>query len=493
MDESITLYNEGINVNNNRIAVTIREFSLDTPARSLMKGIIIFSFVCIENSISLYQIISFIGIAGHNSKDGCSKCTVRGEFNQISHTVVFPKLDAPKRTDADFRNKMYFGGHQKELTPLLDIPNLDMIQDFPIGDSMHLLDHGITSRLLNGFINGKLSNVDAKWSNFQMNLVSKYLNSIRAPAEIRSQRQIRDLTTIAKWKAIDFRNFALYTGIVILNGNVKDYIYKHFLLYFCALTIITSECHLKRLGNVAELCLNLFVERFKTIYGEHQFTSNVHNLIHLMDDVKRFGTITTFSTYPFESYLFKIKRLLRSGNLPLSQVAKRILEMEGIQTECNNHRYKFNVTLIKCCSLKLDHLDSIYSKKYDLYSVVEFPKFKVYCDRDEDRWLLTKDNHILEVKYIVSCDGNSKLYGQTLNDVEDFFDLPFKSSKMFIFCSKNLRKNPFQLYDIQVVRCKLFKIKLDKNFVFYNDDDDDNEHYNCISRYVFLPIHSTLG
>lgn len=438
---------------------------------------------------------SSIGVKGHNSKHGCSKCTVIGEFNHTSHTVVFPKLDAPKRTDEDFRNGVYFGSHQKELTPLLDIPNLDMIQDFPIGDSMHLLDHGITSRLLNGFINGKLSNVDAKWSNFQVNLVSKYLASIKAPAEIRSQRQIRDLTTIAKWKAIEFRNFGLYIGIVVLNGNLKDYIYKHFLLYFCALTIITSEFHLKRLGNVAESCLKLFVERFKTIYGEHQFTSNVHNLIHLMDDVKRFGPITTFSTYPFESHLYKIKRLLRSGNLPLSQVAKRMMEIEGIQDECKNGRYEHHVSLIKCCSLKLDHLNSIYSKKYDLFSIAEFSKFKIYCDRDEDKWLLTEDNKILEVSYIVSCDGISKIYGRTLNDVEDYFSLPIKSSEMLIFCSKNLKRNSFQLFDIQFIKCKLFKIKLDKKCVFYNesDDDDDDEYEDNICRNVFLPIHGTFS
>lgn len=267
----------------------------------------------------------------HNSKHGCSRCTTVGEFNHLSGTVVFKEADAPLRTDENFRNAVYLHTHQKGTTPLISIPNLDLILDIVVGDSLHLLDHGITHKILNGFVNGKLSNVDAKWSTVQTNLVSEYLNSIKAPYEIRAQRPIRDLSSIAKWKAIEFHNFALYIGIAVLNGNLPDYIYSHFLLYFCAVTIISSKHHLSRLIFVAEKCLKTFVERFQIIYGLQHFTSNLHYLLHLMDDVKRFGSINTFSTYPFESYLYKIKRLLRSGNLPLSQVAHRLLEAENLK------------------------------------------------------------------------------------------------------------------------------------------------------------------
>lgn len=423
---------------------------------------------------------------GHNSKHGCSKDTVEGQYNHISKTTVFTKLDAPKRTD-EFRNKVYFGGHQKVLSPVLEIPKLDMIQDFPIGDSMHLLDHGITNKLLNGFISGKLNNADAKWSSHQTLLISKYLLSIKAPAEIRAQRQIRDLTSIAKWKAIEYRNFALYLGIVILNGNLEDYIYKHFLLYFCALTIITSKHHMRRLSRVADLCLKLFVERFKIIYGDHHFTSNVHNLIHLMDDVKRFEPTNTFSTYPFESQLYRIKRLLRTGNLN----PKALLY---IQSEYKNDPINdYQLTLIKFSStLQLDHLNQIYSLKYDLYSIVEFPKFKIDCNRDEDRWILTKQKQIIEISCFVSCDGTSRIYGQSLIDIEDYFTLPIKSSEMSIYCSKKLKKKSPELFNVFDVKCKMFKIKLDHEYVFLHDNEDDEDNYVFNDCYVFFPIHGTF-
>lgn len=64
----------------------------------------------------------------HNAKHGCSRCTVVGEFSSTSNTTVFKKFDAPLRTNDDFRNDVYFGTHQVEASPLLDIQNLDMIK-----------------------------------------------------------------------------------------------------------------------------------------------------------------------------------------------------------------------------------------------------------------------------------------------------------------------------------------------------------------------------
>lgn len=109
-----------------------------------------------------------------------------------------------------------------------------------------MLDHGVTSRLLNGWIKGDLANADAKWSSHQFRLMSSFLSSIASPIEIRANRPIRDFTCIAKWKGIEYRHFALYVGIVVLKGNLKDYLYNHFILYFCAVTMFSSSVHLQR-------------------------------------------------------------------------------------------------------------------------------------------------------------------------------------------------------------------------------------------------------
>lgn len=241
VNEMESLYADGLSVKSQQVAVSIRCLPCDTPARSFMKGKLQIQPVLMPQLLISFDF--FIGTMGHNGKHGCTKCTTVGEWSTLSHTTVFPQLDAPKRTDADFRAGLYYGKHQHDKTPLLRLENLDIVKDLPIGDSLHLLDHGITSKMLHGLIEGKLHNVNGKWSEMQKNLVSKYLDSIKSPFEIRELRPIRNLGVVNKWKAIEFRHFGLYVDMVVLKNNVKGYIYKHLLLYFCAINIISSKHH----------------------------------------------------------------------------------------------------------------------------------------------------------------------------------------------------------------------------------------------------------
>lgn len=132
------------------------------------------------------------------------------------------------------------------------------------------------------------------------------------------------------------------------------------------------------------------MDRFKIIYGKEYFTSNLHNLSHLSGDVKRFGPLNLFNTYPFESKLYKIGRLLRSGNLPLAQIAKRLIE-EDYQTILNLKKKRLNPEPIlkRLVGTTVNNLNLLISTKYDLYSYIELSQMKLDCNRDDDRWILT--------------------------------------------------------------------------------------------------------
>lgn len=486
VQEMTQLYNEGLNVNGSHINVSIGCFICDTPARALIKGINISSVHI--NSKHIFPIQNsnlLLGIVNHNHKHGCSKFDVVGEWSHQIKTTYYSILNNEKRTDSQFRNKSYYGTHQVSISPLMDLP-IDMVQDFPVGDSLHLLDLGITKRLLVGWREGSLGNVDAKWSTYEKENISKFLVSIKSPAEIRAQRPVRDFSSFNHWKAIEFKNFGHYVGIVVLKKNLPDYIYNHFILYFCTLVIFSTNFHLKRLFVVAEKSLAIFLERFRIIYGKDYFTSNLHNLSHLIEDVKRFGPLNTFNTYPFGGKLGKVGRLLRSGNLPLAQAAKRILEQDQvINTKDRSNRCNARPHFKGIRRENIPLLDQLIPKKYESYRTAEFPKFKIDSNRYEDRWILTRSNQIVEVQCLILCDdGMQMIYGQSLKNVQDFFARPIPSSVLFIYCSKDEVKNPPQIYPVDIVKCKLFVIKRDENFVLL-DDPDRNE-------IVFLPILSTL-
>ncbi|XP_031329109.1 uncharacterized protein LOC116160111 [Photinus pyralis] len=199
--------------NGHHLKISIRCFVCDSPARSFIKG-----------------------VANFNGQHGCLKCTTVGEYSYLTHCNVFPRIDCPKRTDEGFRLKMY-GSHHKCATPLEELP-INMIEDFPIADSLHLLDLGIMKRCLMGWRDGTFRNFNMKWSANDIYGVSQYLRGCRLPSEI--HRAVRGLECLPHWKGLEYRSFLYYIGIVILKKYLPRDVYEHFLLLFCAVTICSS-------------------------------------------------------------------------------------------------------------------------------------------------------------------------------------------------------------------------------------------------------------
>lgn len=62
------------------------------------------------------------------------------------------------------------------------------------------------------------------------------------------------------------------------------------------------------------------------IYGESELIFNVHCLQHICEDARNFGSLDTFSAFPFESYLQRVRRMVHGTRLPTSQIFRRIAE-----------------------------------------------------------------------------------------------------------------------------------------------------------------------
>lgn len=169
-------------------------------------------------------------------------------------------------------------------------------------------------------------NFRTKLSAREIELMSDMLQECnkRKPAEI--HRAIRRLEYSKHWKGVEYRTFLLYLGPVVLKDFLSTKAYDHFLILFCAVTIVSCKAYLKFI-NVAEQLFKDYIEEFINIYGYDSISMNIHNLCHVVDDVKRFGHLPALSSYPFESCLGYLKSLVRGGNLPLSQIAKRLLEI----------------------------------------------------------------------------------------------------------------------------------------------------------------------
>lgn len=374
-----------------------------------------------------------------------------GEYSHVSHTVTFQENDSSRRNDKDFRAKKY-GNHHKRDSPFLQLP-VDMIEDFPVGDSLHLIDLGIMKRLLFGWRDGNFGKLITKWSARDIAKVTQFILSCHMPKEI--HRHLRGLQDLSNWKATEYRTFLLYVSFIILKDVLADGPYHHFLNFFCAVTICSSHHHFQFLP-VAQTMLLHFVEHYGDYYGRDYITSNVHNLIHLVNEVKRFGILQTFNAYPFENKLSSIKRTMRKGNKPLEQIANRLMERNTIEIqELSNNSNKDDRPVIKT-----------YMYKKTSITVIHLESF-ILSTNNQNKWFLTNNCEIFELISIEDNDMCISLIGNIIQNVTDVFDKPIRSSFLYIFMINcNSIRRLKATVNITDIKCKLVTAEYCSNIYF---------------------------
>lgn len=361
----------------------------------------------------------------------------------MSHTVTFLRHDCPKRNDEDFRAKKY-EEHHKQDSPLLQL-KIDMIEDFPVADSLHLIDLGLMKRLLLGWRDGNFGKYLTKWSARDIEKINSFLSQCKMPTEI--HRSVRTIDVLAHWKGSEYRSFLYYHSIIILKYLLNSDAYFHFLHLYCAITICSNEKHFKFL-RIAERMLQYFIEHFKIFYGKDYITSNIHNLTHVVDEVRRFGILHSFNAYPFENRLHTIKNMIRHGNKPLQQVARRLNERLTIEIE-NIHQD----------NLKQYPFVKKYSRKGGSKYVICFESF-VLSAQKENKWFLSDANHVVELIsiYFKDDDGSKEILinGYRNTNIQDVFHEPLKSSFLDIYkCDCNNINNIEATYKMTNIKCKL--------------------------------------
>lgn len=178
-----------------------------------------------------------------------------------------------------------------------------------------------------------------------INKISHLLMLLRNSTPSEFVRRPRSINDVKLWKAVEFRNFLLYTDPIVLRYILKKDIYYHFITLHVAITILTRPnlCH-QNFINYAEALLENFVKFFEILYGRQYISHNIHNLLHSCLDVRRFDPLDNFSSFRFENYMTSIKKQLRKNEKPLQQLMNRYKEREYMNSlllkhNCNNKKY----------------------------------------------------------------------------------------------------------------------------------------------------------
>lgn len=103
---------------------------------------------------------------------------------------------------------------------------------------------------------------------------------------------------------------------------------------------ISVSCLTQANIDYAEIALKIYIETNAKIYGEAFVTYNVHGLLHVVQDVKIFANLHSYSAFPYEDNMRFFRKYLRKPHLFLQQLHHRLSEQDNCLKEFKESEVK---------------------------------------------------------------------------------------------------------------------------------------------------------
>ena len=253
----------------------------------------------------------------YNGENGCWKCLQPGETVQTGvrgHSRAFlyqndnPK--GPLRTAEGVREDgirsatlqqqgvtRFIVNGIKGPSWLSSLQHFDLVSGMAI-DYMHGVLLGVQKLLLTLWFSSNFSNRHFSISS-KVGSIDFGLNQILPTSEIkRLPHSIAD--HLKYWKASELCSFPIYYGLPTLYGLLPDNYFAHYTLFVHAISILLQDSISEADLQEANRLLDGFCKSFSTLCEERFYTLNIHQLLHLVDDVRDQGPLYTHSCFSFE-------------------------------------------------------------------------------------------------------------------------------------------------------------------------------------------------
>ena len=419
----------GLMCRNRRFDVRDHCFICDAPARAFVKN-----------------------IKQHNGKQPCERCKVR-PFKIKG--MAFPVVTTERRKNADYKTYQAPDSHKKGLSPLLQA-NVKLMSKFVL-DYMHLVLLGVMRKLMFMWFASEQSveKYARKWcrvSDAVRDGINARLVMYAESCPSEFARKPRSTQELLRWKATEFRTFLLYTGILALKGKVHRQVYINFVLLVVAMRIYLSEerCTKKDYRKFANKCMASFVTQYSGIYGQREVVYNVHNLLHLGEDAKRFGCLDNVSGFPFENHLYSFRRMIRNGSHTIQQVVRRIGEDQRFGTQ-PSYEIQTDLKQIHVHSSRLPESQQNYADYIKTQCKAVVYKGVRYSVFPRDSCIQLKDNSVGKVTNIVILKDNScLLFYREYKYRRPYFDYPCNSELVGISCVHTLSS---YVLSVDIAKC----------------------------------------
>lgn len=225
----------GVLINGNTKRLMIRAFICDSPARSEVTG---------------------TQYSGH--PNGCPKCV------QVSTHEVYNSTVGVLRTDGSFYyrlDKTHHTAKYEATHSVLENTRFRMVTQFPL-DVMHQVDLGVCKQIL---VLIKTRKNREQMSVTEIEAMDTQFISYNRFTPRKFARHPRSLKELPFFKATEFRQFLLYSGLVLFKSYMTELAYQHYHLLVCSYRVLCSSNFVGNLSEVNEW-LSLFVRNYKTFY-----------------------------------------------------------------------------------------------------------------------------------------------------------------------------------------------------------------------------------
>ncbi|XP_061496452.1 uncharacterized protein LOC133390955 [Anopheles gambiae] len=179
------------------------------------------------------------------------------------------------------------------------------------------------------------------------------------------------------------------------------------------MTMFSTPYHRARWGYADEL-LHQFVADYAQVYCQELVNSpysNVHSLLHVLEDVENFGDLGTISAYDFEARLHDIRQLVRTGRYSLAQPVNRIFELQRVEV----NRLKQVVPNTRPTVRSVGrYTEGMIRKGFTLHDNIRY------------QWFLTKDGHVIPTMTQNSSAKNCIKEAMLPQNMSNFMDTVLK-------------------------------------------------------------------
>ena len=413
----------GINIKNRHYNFKCIAFCCDTPARAYIK-------LC----------------KGHTGFFCCERCTVEGKSvivsrsrvqKKITKKRVFDDINSEERSMESFKLQKQPPHHVgNETSPLLEIKDFDIVKNVLL-DSMHLLYLGVCKYIFEKLYNN-LDHIKKTTLQQRLDNVSKEI-----PSEF--QRNIFDLSDITNWKATH-RFILLYDFGFIFNFLLKSDVHDHLMILFACCRILMSTELAVSNSAYCKSKLREFVSQMPYYYGEDSVSINIHNLIHISDDVQTMkGPLSDYSAFIFENCIGFLKKLVqRSPKDPIAQIDKRISQLKNPASDFASKHYPLvhkiqKKTLKPICTLQDDN--------ENVFSEIKLSDMTI-TSNSPDNVVKMKHGYFCKIEQIFLCleSHEIKIKGQKFDVKKDLFINPMPSREIGIANVKKLSSSLYEYY-----------------------------------------------